>query len=153
MTSISVPAKGALIALATISVGLIIAALIVVSLRPAPPLRDADTPAGVVQRYVLAFQSSDLSAAQKLVEDGGDKQVCDPYSSGGETAQVSLVREATTEQTSTITVSMAYGSEGGLFFESYESQDVFELKKVNGTWLITATPWQMGLCTAEEMGL
>lgn len=142
-----------MIALVTVSVGLIIAALIVVSLRPTSPLREADTPAGVVQRYVLAFQSSDLPAAQKLVENGSEKQACDPYYAAGETAQVSLVREATTEQTSTITVSMAYGSEGGLFFESYESQDIFELEKINGTWLITTTPWQMGLCTAEEMGL
>lgn len=153
MTSISVPARGALIALVTVSVGLIIAALIVVSLRPAPPLREADNPAGVVQRYVLAYQSADLAAAQALVEDGKDKQDCINYLTEDGTAQVSLIREVTTDRSSTITVSIAYATDGALPFETYESQENFELKKIDGTWLITAAPWEMSLCTAEELGL
>ena len=33
---------------------------------------------------------------------------------------------------------------------SYE--EAFELRKIDGAWLIDRMPWQVGLCTAEEMG-
>ncbi|MFJ2618952.1 hypothetical protein [Glutamicibacter sp. NPDC087344] len=153
MTSISASPKRALIALLAVSVGLIIAALIVVSLRPTPPMHEADTPSGVVQRYLLAFQSSDLATAQTYVENGHDKQVCDTYTSSENSTQVALIREVTSDQLSTITVSMTYSEDGLLGIDSYESQDIFELEQINGTWLITTAPWQIGLCTAEELGL
>ncbi|WP_345473318.1 hypothetical protein QMQ05_04310 [Glutamicibacter ectropisis] len=153
MTSISVPAKGALITLVAVSVGLIILAAIVVSLRPAPPLRDADTPVGVVQRYVLAYQSADLATAQGLVENGKDKQDCNYYEPQKASAQVNLLREVTTNRSATITVSITYATDGALLIDPFEAQENFELAIIDGAWLITTAPWQMSLCTKEELGL
>lgn len=152
MTSISAPAKGILITLLTLSVGLVIAALIVVSLRPTPPLSDPSTPTGVVQRYVLAFQSSDLATAQEYVQNGSDKQVCDPTAVADPTAQLKVVRETTTQDTATLTVEFDYGSDGLMSLENYSYRDVFELRKISGSWMITAMPWTLGLCTEDELG-
>jgi hypothetical protein len=153
MTSKFPAARAVLLALAAAIVALVIAALLVVSLRPAAQLRPENSPAGTVQRYVLAVMAQDLEQARSFVADPEQNEFCYPYPATGDIAQIDLVRQVTTEQTSSITVALGANSTG--FFalldgSSYEDQ--FLLEKTDNRWLITAMPWTLGLCTAQEMG-
>lgn len=153
MTSFSAPARRTLAVLAGAIVALAIVALIVVATRPAAQLRPENSPAGTVQRYVLAVMAQDLEQARSFVADPEQNEFCYPYPATGDIAQIDLVRQVTTEQTSSITVALGANSTG--FFalldgSSYEDQ--FLLEKTDNRWLITAMPWTLGLCTAQEMG-
>lgn len=153
MTSYSAPARRTLAVLLAAIVALVIAALIVVAMRPAPELRPADTPAGVVQRYLLALQAQNIEQARQYVENRKQDQPCYPYPESSDTAQVDLVREVTTERTSAITVALgANGTDIFALFGGSSYEDQFLLENDGGQWLITAMPWTLGLCTAEELG-
>lgn len=153
MTSKFSAARVVLLALAAVIVALVIAALLVVSLRPAPQAHAENTPEGVVQRYLMAFKAEDLPAMQGYVMEGESRTLCNPEPYATQPLDVQLL--SSNVGTASATVHTRFDSGDARFLpwpdlSSYE--DAFELRKVNGTWLIDRMPWQVGLCTAEEMG-
>ncbi|MGH3651923.1 hypothetical protein [Glutamicibacter sp.] len=153
MTSKFSATRVVLLALAAAIVALVIAALLVVSLRSAPEAHGENTPEGVVQRYLMAFEAEDLPAMQGFTLEGQSKTLCNPEPYATEPLDVQLLRS--TVGTANATVHTRFNAGDSQFLplpnlSSYE--DAFELRKVDGTWLIDRMPWQVGLCSAEEMG-
>ncbi|UYQ78404.1 hypothetical protein OF385_04420 [Glutamicibacter sp. JL.03c] len=153
MTSNFSVARVVLVVVAAACVALVIAALLVVSLRPAPQAHAENTPEGVVQRYLMAFESEDLPAMRGFVLQGESRMPCNPEPYATQPLEVRLL--SSTVGTADATVLTRFDTADARFLpwpdlSSYE--DAFELRKVNGTWLIDRMPWQVGLCTAEEMG-
>ncbi|WP_404289823.1 hypothetical protein [Glutamicibacter arilaitensis] len=153
MTSNYSRVRLSLIALAALCVGLVIAALISVALRPAAPLLAENTPEGVVQRYVMAVADADIDTAKKFVHNAEAKQLCDPLSTELRDPALSLIKTVVTNNSAEVHVnfnddsSAAYDS----FFGMSAYQDTFQLTKVGSDWKIVVAPWQINMCTDEEM--
>lgn len=130
----------------------VVIATIVVLTRGGPTSFDADTPEGVVQRYSQAVVDGDATAARALLT----REVSDsceqlPLDAG----KLRLTLLQTTERdddTARVRVLVAtiYGS-GPLGADEYESEDAFDLVKVDGDWLISVTPWQLAVCVGSGM--
>ncbi|MEF9872212.1 MAG: hypothetical protein RR778_00690 [Glutamicibacter sp.] len=153
MTSKFSAARVVLLALAAAIVALVIAALLVVSLRSAPQVHGENTPEGVVQRYLMAFEAEDLPAMQGYTVEGQSRTLCSPEPYAPQPLDVQLLRSSVEE--SSATVRTRFNTRDAQFLplgnlSSYE--EAFELRKIDGAWLIDRMPWQVGLCTAEEMG-
>jgi len=153
MTSKFSAPRVALAVLAAASVGLVIAALLVVSLRSEPAAPEENTPEGVVQRYLMAFEAEDVPTMQGYTRDGQSRTLCSPEPYAEQPLDVQLLRS--TVGKSSATIHTRFNTRNTQFLpllnlSSYE--DSFELLKVDGTWLIDRMPWQVGLCTAEELG-
>lgn len=142
------PDRTLLIILSVIGV-LIIVSLSVVFSRGAPRLLDASTPAGVVQRYSAAVIAGDEAAALQYVtaeaQDG-----CDKFENPStDNVRVTLVSTTEREDSADVKVSIVTSFQGGGPFDSagYETQEVFDLVKSDGRWLINRTPWPLTVCT------
>ena len=130
---------------------LVVVALVVVFTRGEPALLDAESPGGVVQRYSTAVLDGDettaagyLSAAALADCDSGTTSAA---SSATDDIRITLVD--TTERGSVadvrVLVVTSYGS-GPFGSSEYESEDAFELVRVDGDWLIDAAPWRLTVC-------
>ena len=132
---------------------LVVTAIAVVFFRPAPVLRDASTPEGVVQRYAAAVIDGDEQAAASHLSDTSEP--CREEEHPAEdNLRVSLVSTRDRGSTAEVTVSVVSFQPGGPFGSSeYESEETFELSKVGDTWLIDTAPWRLRVCvggSAEE---
>ncbi|MBX0300854.1 hypothetical protein K2F54_12800 [Cryobacterium sp. 1639] len=129
---------------------LIVVALIVVFTRgqPAPP--DPGTPAGVVQRYSTAVLAGDEELAATYLSPGALAD-CDGNSSFlSEDLRVTLRGTTERDTTADVRVTLVTSSGGGLFGPSeYQSDDSFDLVRVDGDWLIDQAPWQLTVCPGD----
>ena len=133
---------------------LVVVALIVVFTRGQPAQLDADTPGGVVQRYATAVLDGDDSVAGGYLTANAVEK-CDPYmeSSATEDMRITLVDVDERDRTADVRVAIVTSFDGGPFGSSeYESEDVFDLVKVDGGWLIERAPWQLTVCPATLDG-
>jgi hypothetical protein len=140
------PDRILVIILAIIAV-LVVAALAVVFSRGQPPLLDGATPQGVVQRYAAAVIEGDESAATAYLSEAARTQCVGVEPSVKDKLRVTLV--STTERVSSadVRVLIAVSSGGGPFGNSeYETEDVFDLVKTDGKWLVDSAPWQLRVC-------
>jgi hypothetical protein len=126
---------------------LVLVALIVVFTRGQPAPLDAGTPDGVVQRYATAVLDGDEDrAAGYLTEEA--TAGCDGSSpSATEDVRLTLLGTTERETSADVRVVIVTSYEGGLFGPNeYESEDVFDLVRVDGEWLIDQAPWQLTVC-------
>ena len=124
----------------------VVIALIAVFARGGVAQYAADTPEGVVQRYTQAVVDDDVTAAlDYLVPEVADS--CDPVTSGTDDLRVSLLETTERDDTARVRVLVVtvYGS-GPLGSSEYESEEVFELVKTGGDWLIETVPWSLAIC-------
>jgi hypothetical protein len=140
-----------LIALAAAVALVVVVALIAVFARGGPAPLDADTPEGVVQRYAQAVVDGDLETAEgylvpELVES------CERVSRGADDLRITL--EETTERDDRARVEVlvvtVYGS-GPLGPDEYESEEAFDLVRVDGEWRIETAPWDLTVCVDEDL--
>jgi hypothetical protein len=126
---------------------LIVVALAVVFLRPQAALRDAATPEGVVQRYSAAVIDGNEEAASGYLADTAEP-CAESYGRTEQNRRVALVSAREQGNTAEVEVSIVTFTAGGPFGSSeYESRDMFDLVRTNGTWLIERAPWELRACT------
>lgn len=127
---------------------LAVAALAVVFSRGEPALLDESTPQGVVQRYSAAVIDGDEAAAQAYVTETARTQCVDFERSSTENLRVTLVSTTERATSADVRVLMVVSNGSGPFGNSeYETEDVFDLVKTDGKWLIDSAPWQLRVCT------
>lgn len=148
MNASSRPDRTLLVILSVIGV-LVIVALAVVFSRGEPELLDESTPAGVVQRYSSAVIEGDESAALEYLTDEAQRD-CEKFENAStDNVRVTLVSTTEREDSADVKVSIVTSYEGGGPFDSseYETEEVFDLVKADGGWLIDRTPWPLTVCT------
>jgi len=153
MTSNFSAARVVLVAVAAACVALVIAALLVVALRPSAPLHEESTPKGVVQRYLLAYEAGDLDAVRDYTVDGESRQLCNPESLGSGQLDIQLIRSTASGSRASVHARIEGGDSTILpLLDGSSYEDVFELRMAQDRWLIERMPWQVGLCTEKELG-
>jgi hypothetical protein len=129
---------------------LVVAALAVVFTRGEPKLLEAGTPAGVVQRYTAAIIDGDEDTAARYLTESARIRCEDlgrPYT---DNLRVSLLSTVERADSADVKVLIVTSSDGGPFGVSeYETEEVFDLVKEDGQWLVDAPPWQFALCTSK----
>ena len=149
MTPMSEPARRSritLLALAAAVILVVVVALIAVFARGGAAPLDPATPEGVVQRYSQAVVDGDVETALTyLVPEVAES--CERIPGTGDDLRITLAE--TTERDSSARVEVlvvtVYGS-GPLGADEYESEEVFDLVRVDGDWLIETAPWQLAVC-------
>ncbi|WP_043437321.1 MULTISPECIES: hypothetical protein [Arthrobacter] len=127
---------------------LAVAALAVVFSRGEPALLDESTPQGVVQRYSAAVIDGDEAAARAYLTETARTQCVDFERSSTENLRVTLVSTTERATSADVRVLMVVSNGSGPFGNSeYETEDVFDLVKTDGKWLIDSAPWQLRVCT------
>jgi hypothetical protein len=124
----------------------VVIALIAVLARSAPPEYDRDTPEGIVQLYSQAVVDGDVQEALTyLVPDVAD--ACERLSPNADDTRVTLVSSDEADDTARVEVIVTevYGS-GLLGRDEYDSDERFELRRIEGDWLIETAPWQLAVC-------
>jgi hypothetical protein len=141
------PNRILVIILAVIAV-LTVAALAVVFSRGEPALLDESTPQGVVQRYSAAVLDGDEAAAGAYLTETARTQCLDFERAPSENLRITLVSTTDRETSADVHVLVTVSNGGGPFGNSgYEMEDVFDLVKANGKWLIQSAPLQLRICT------
>lgn len=136
-----------MIILAVVAV-LAVAALAVVFSRGEPALLDESTPQGVVQRYAAAVIDGDETAAATYLTEAARTQCVDFERAPTENLRVTLVSTTERESSADVRVLIVVSNGGGPFGNSeYETQDVFDLVKTDGKWLVDSAPWQLRTCS------
>ncbi|HYI32018.1 MAG TPA: hypothetical protein VEX88_00990 [Glaciibacter sp.] len=142
-----------LIVIMCIVAGLVVISLIVVFSRGTIPLRPASTPEGVVQRYSAAVIAGDEDAAiQYLVREVGDN--CDrSIGNMAEDLRVTLISTESRADSADVNVSLiTSNADRGPFGSSgYETEDVFDLVKEDGEWVVRSAPWPLTICVNEAL--
>ena len=146
MTDTARRSRMLLLALAAAVVLVVVIALIAVFARGGAAQLDPDTPEGVVQRYSQAVVDGDIEAALTYLAPE-IAESCERVSRNGDDLRITLVETTERESTARVEVLVAtvYGS-GPLGAEEYESEEVFDLVRVGGDWLIRTAPWQLAVC-------
>ena len=142
-----------LIVVLTIIAGLVAVAPAVVFFRGLPEPLAENTPAGVVQRYAAAVLNGDEAAARRYSTDGryGTGQPDGPCTQverpAAGTLRITLASTVEHADTADVHVVLATSNGSGPFGNpEYESEAVFGLERVNGTWLVATAPWQLTIC-------
>lgn len=126
-------------------IGLVVAAGLVVLLRPSATEFDPTTPEGTVQSYVRAVLDDDREQALALLEDPSDE--CDLDHHRRDSIRVTLEGVETTDDHSKVTIRMTtQGGEPPFDTYEYTERVTFELTRVEGNWLITRAPWPFQIC-------
>jgi hypothetical protein len=129
----------------------VVIALIAVFTRGETAELDAGTPEGVVQRYSQAVVDGDVrTALTYLVPEVAED--CDRTPLGSEDIRLTLLETTERDETARVRVLIVtvYGT-GPLGADEYETEDAFDLVKVDDEWLIETSPWQLAVC-AESGG-
>jgi hypothetical protein len=135
-----------LIALVAGVVLVVVVALIAVFARGGAAPLDETTPEGVVQRYAQAVVDDDTAAAKEyLVPEVAES--CEPIPGGTDDLRITLLETTESGDTARVRVIVVtdYGS-GPFGGGEYESEEAFELEKVDGDWLVRTAPWQLAVC-------
>lgn len=149
MAPMTDPARRSRITLIALVAGVVIVvviALIAVFTRGGAAPLDEGTPEGVVQRYSQAVVEGDTAAAiAYLVPEVADS--CERVPAGTDDLRLTLLETTEREGTARVRVLVVtvYGA-GPLGSDEYESEEVFDLAKVGGEWLIETAPWQLTVC-------
>ena len=126
---------------------LVVAALAVVFARGEPALLDEATPQGVVQRYSAAVIGGDEAAAMAYLTEAARTQCVDFERASTGRLRVTLVSTTERPASADVRVLIVVSNGGGPFGNSeFETEDVFDLVKTNGKWLIDSSPWQLRVC-------
>ena len=126
---------------------LVVAALTVVFSRGEPALLDESTPQGVVQRYSAAVIGGDETAAMAYLTEPARTQCVDFERASADNLRVTLVSTTERAASADVRVLIVVSNGSGPFGNSeYETEDVFDLVKTNGKWLIDSSPWQLRVC-------
>lgn len=141
------PDRALIVVLAVVAV-IVVIALVVVFSRGAPKLLDASSPEGVVQRYSTAVIDGDEEkAAGYLVQATRDG--CARFDATlTDNIRVTLVSTTVRADSADVRVSIAQSFDNGPFGTSEsEYEDVFNLVKQGGTWLIESAPSILTVCS------
>ncbi len=143
----STPARQSRIALIVLlaAVGLVVVvAVVVVLLRGAPAQFAADTPQGVVQRYVQAVIDDDTATAESLLAPAPQ---CDAIPRDTGDYRVTLLETSEHGDTARVRVLVTTTYDSGPFGSGqYQSEESFGLVESGGDWRIETTPWQFTVC-------
>jgi len=143
------PDRILVIILAVIAV-LVVAALAVVFTRGQPALLDEATPQGVVQRYSAAVIAGDETAATAYLSQAARTQCVDFERAAKGNLRVTLISTTERALSADVRVLIVVSNGGGPFGNSeYETEDVFDLVKTDGKWLVDSAPWQLRVCTGR----
>lgn len=142
----------ALIGILALIAVLVVVAVVVVFTRGTPQPLEAGTPQRAVQDYATAVIDGDREAALALLASTW-KEDCERMEYGPTTTDVriTLVGTRVHERTATVTVLVATGGNTGMFGSDYEYEDVFQLERDSGDWLIASTPWELAICPAVDL--
>jgi len=138
-----------LIALGAAVVLVVVIALIAVFARGDVEPLDPATPQGVVQRYSQAVIDGDVPTALTfLVPEVAD--TCQRVTRGGERLRITLLESTERDASARVRVLIVttYG-EQPFGADEYESEEAFDLVKVDGDWLVETAPWQLAVCAAN----
>jgi hypothetical protein len=123
---------------------LVVVALAVVFLRGEPEPLDENSSAGVVQRYSAAVIDGDTDTAGSYLTEGAKTQCSGKFDGMPRPSRVVLVSATERAESATVTVSIVQSAGGGPFGPSeYESEDIFSLLKVGGTWKVDSAPYTL----------
>lgn len=141
-----------LVAIVAAVAALVVLSLVLVFTRGEPAPLDASTPEGVVQRYAAAVIDGDEATAATYLTDAARKTCQHTDYPVTEDLRVALVSTTVREDTADVRVSLVASADGGPFGPSeYSYDDVFDLAKVDGRWLIDTAPWQLAICTSATV--
>jgi hypothetical protein len=127
---------------------LVVTSLAIVFTRRESAVLDPSTPAGVVQAYSAAVIDGDKRTAETFLSPGGLARCTSMVTSGISNLRVRLLATDEHADTARVRVLIVQGSGGGPFGVSdYESEDAFDLVKIDGKWRIDVAPWQFLACT------
>lgn len=131
---------------------LVVVAVVVVFTRGAPQPLEEGTPGRAVQEYAMAVIAGDHESALELLAPTW-KQDCERMDYGQATTDVriTLVGTQLHERTATVTVVVATGGNRGPFGSGYEYEEVFQLERHGGDWLIASAPWEIAICPATDL--
>ncbi|MDQ0076050.1 hypothetical protein [Arthrobacter oryzae] len=126
---------------------LVVAALAVVFSRGEPALLDESTPQGVVQRYTAAVIGGDETAAMAYLTETARTQCVDFERASTDNLRVTLVSTTERAASADVRVLIVVSNGSAPFGNSeYATEDVFDVVKTNGKWLIDSAPWQLRVC-------
>lgn len=142
----------ALIGILALIAVLVVVAVVVVFTRGTPQPLEAGTPERTVQDYATAVIEGDHETALELLAPTW-KEDCVPGDYGATTTDVriTLVGTRLHERTATVTVVVATGGNTGPFGSGYEYEDVFQLERSGGDWLIASAPWELAVCPPQDL--
>lgn len=147
-----------LIVILSIIGALVVVSLAAVFLRGQPEPLSQDTPAGVVQRYTAAVIDGDESTAEGYLagqqgQQGRQGLPCGPGERpAADNLRVTLVSTTERADSADVRVVIAISGGAGPFgSREYETEDVFDLVKVGGKWLVQTAPWQLTICPAAAV--
>lgn len=144
----------ALLVVLGVLAALVLVALVVVFTRGQPELLDAGTPAGVVQRYSAAVLAGDEDLAVDYLSESALADCDGMTPSVTEDIRVILRGTEERETSADVRVALVTSYEGGPFGPNeYQSDDVFDLVKVDGDWLIEQAPWPLTVCPGDRKDL
>lgn len=141
-----------LLVILSVIAGLVVIALVVVFTRGTPEPLELGTPEGVVQRYSVAvIDRDDATAAGYLTQQALDG--CEVFDRGPtDDLRIILVSTTVRADTAAVRVSIVTTYDSGPFGVSdYEAEDVFDLVRVDGDWLIQSAPWQLSVCPKTQV--
>ncbi|MDR6556797.1 hypothetical protein J2809_001139 [Arthrobacter pascens] len=141
-----------LIVILSVVACLVLAALAAVFFRGQPEPLDEGTPAGVVQRYAAAVLDGDETTAAGYLADRSRRQ-CGPAERPARSGlRVTLVSTTERADSADVRVAITVSNGAGPFgSQEYETEDVFDLVKVGGRWLVETAPWQLTICPAPAV--
>ncbi|GAA3667519.1 hypothetical protein GCM10023081_02770 [Arthrobacter ginkgonis] len=138
-----------LVAIVAAVAALVVLSLVLVFARGEPAPLDEASPEGVVQRYAVAVIDGDEATALTYLTEAARKNCQRTDYPATEDLRVALVSTTVREDTADVKVSLVTSADGGPFGPSeYSYDDVFDLAKVDGRWLIDTAPWQLAICTS-----
>jgi hypothetical protein len=142
-----------LVVLLSVIGALVVIALIVVFPGGEPEQLDADTPAGVVQAYSAAVIDGDEQAAGEYLAEGAFAGCTDFDRGPTDNIRVTLVSTTERAESADVKVSIVTSYGSGLFgADEYETQGVFDLVAVDGSWLIEGAPYELSICPNPKAG-
>lgn len=128
---------------------LVVAALVVVRMRPAPEYMDEDTPEAAAHNYLLALQREDWARAHAglaptlacypaTVEVFFDDLSAQPYQRDFDNVTLRVESSTVEGDSAIVTVRQTRFQTGGLFSSGQYTQDFeMSLNRVDGTWRVT----------------
>ena len=127
--------------------------VLVLSGKPGATLLPANTPEGIVQRFLIAVQETNYEKAYtylSLTDDKGGKITYDqwlatkpyPYGSSPSSWKATLGQTTVTGERANVEVNVDVFRPSGPFGNAVQTQQVlFQLTRSGETWLITSPPY------------